>query len=817
MENLWNSFCGDSTDCNGATTCGFGFLLFTYPYSCVHDGIVICLDALLLFVLLLTVISKPSSRRTVHNGLCGCTWLEIVSAVYNGCVGLVYLGLGIWILQFSKQTGILPLHRWVVVLLQGFTWLILSLIVSLRGRKFAKGLLRICSVVTCLIATLLCFSALLVLVGNKMVSVNIVLDILLLPGAVLLLLCTSRGNQSEDTSEIGDSDCLYAPLNGGSNGHIEADKGSETPFAKAGFLSKMSFWWLNSLMKSGKKKTLNDADIPQLRKVDRAESCYKLFMDRLNSQKQTDTSEPPSILWTLVLCYWKETLISGFFALLKILTLSAGPLLLNAFIKVAEGQQAFEYEGYVLVLSLFFTKCLESLAQRQWYFRSRLIGIQIRSILSAAIYKKQLRLSNSARMVHSAGEITNYVTVDAYRIGEFPYWFHQTWTTSLQLCIALAILFNTVGLATVAALVVIVLTVLCNAPVAKLQHKFQSNLMVAQAEILKSTSEALVNMKILKLYAWETHFKNVIERLREEEFKWLSAVQMRRAYNAILLWSSPVLVSAVTFGACYFLGVPLYASNAFTFLATLRLVQEPVRAIPEVIGVVIQAKVALERIIRFLSAPELQTGIAKQKNNTDQLTPAISIKSGNFSWDENSLKPTLRGINLEVKPGEKVAICGEVGSGKSTMLAAILGELLNTEGTVQTYGKIAYVSQTAWIQTGSIQDNILFGCSMDRIRYQETLEKCSLSKDLEMLPFGDLTEIGERGVNLSGGQKQRIQLARALYQDADIYLMDDPFSAVDAHTATNLFNEYVMGALSGKTVLLVTHQVDFLPKFDSIL
>ncbi|KAI3844337.1 hypothetical protein MKX03_006140, partial [Papaver bracteatum] len=136
---------------------------------------------------------------------------------------------------------------------------------------------------------------------------------------------------------------------------------------------------------------------------------------------------------------------------------------------------------------------------------------------------------------------------------------------------------------------------------------------------------------------------------------------------------------------------------------------------------------------------------------------------------------------------------------------------------VQVYGKIAYVSQVAWIQSGSIQDNILFGCSMDEQRYQETIEKCSLVQDLKMLPFGDLTEIGERGINLSGGQKQRIQLARALYQDADIYLLDDPFSAVDAHTAISIFNDYVIGALSGKTVLLVTHQVDFLPAFDTIL
>ncbi|KAI3996082.1 hypothetical protein MKX01_018151 [Papaver californicum] len=816
MENLWNSFCGDSADCtfNGATCGSFDYL---YPSSCVHNGIVICLDVLLLFVLLSTVISKPSSARTVHNASCWCTFLEIVSAVYNGCVGLVYLGLGIWFLQVSKQMGVFPLHRWVVVFFQGFTWLVLSLIISPRGKRFSKGMSRLCSLDTCLIAGLLCFSALLVLVVDRMVAVNIVLDILLLPGGVLLSLCISRGNQSEDTSETGDKYSLYAPLNDGSNGHIEEDMGSETPFAKAGFLSKMTFWWLNSIMKSGKEKTLNDADIPQLRKVDRAESCYMLFMYQLNSQKQTNAFEPPSILWTMVWCYWKEILISGIFALLKILSLTAGPLLLNAFIKVAEGKQAFKYEGYVLVVSLFFTKCLESFVERQWYFRSNLISIQIKSILSAAIYRKQLRLSNTARRVHSSGEITNYVTVDTYRVGEVPDWFHQTWTTVLQLCIALVILFHAVGLATLEALVVILLTVICNTPLAKLQHKFQANLMVAQDERLKAMSEALINMKILKLYAWETHIKSVIGGLREEELKWLSAVQLRRAYNAVLFWSSPVLVSAATFGACYFLGIPLYASNAFTFIATLRLVQEPIREIPEVIGAVIQAKVAYARILRFLAAPELQAGNVQRKKNTDQLRPAISIKLGNFSWEENSLKPTLSSINLEVKPGEKVAICGEVGAGKSTMLAAILGEVFNTEGTVQTYGKIAYVSQTAWIQTGSIQDNILFGYNMDGIRYQETLEKCSLLKDLEMLPFGDLTEIGERGVNLSGGQKQRIQLARALYQDADIYLMDDPFSAVDAHTATNLFNEYVMGALSAKTVLLVTHQVDFLPKFDSIL
>ena len=244
---------------------------------------------------------------------------------------------------------------------------------------------------------------------------------------------------------------------------------------------------------------------------------------------------------------------------------------------------------------------------------------------------------------------------------------------------------------------------------------------------------------------------------------------------------------------------------------------DPIRIIPDVIGVIIQARVAFARLVKFLEAPELQNANVKRKSFSDNMRGSISIKAADFSWEDNASKPTLRNINLEVRPGKKLAICGEVGSGKSTLLAAILREVPNTQGTIEVYGKFAYVSQTAWIQTGTIRDNILFGSAMDTQKYRETLHRSSLIKDLELFPHGDLTEIGERGVNLSGGQKQRIQLARALYQNADIYLLDDPFSAVDAHTATNLFNEYIMQGLAGKTVLLVTHQVDFLPAFDSVL
>ncbi|XP_044957073.1 ABC transporter C family member 10-like isoform X2 [Hordeum vulgare subsp. vulgare] len=588
-----------------------------------------------------------------------------------------------------------------------------------------------------------------------------------------------------------------------------------TPFGKAGFFSKMSFWWLNPLMKMGYKKPLEDKDMPLLGAIDRAHSQYSMFVEKLNGNKRSSSHATPSFFWTIVSCHRRAILVSGFFALLKVLAVSTGPIILKAFINVSLGKGTFKHEGYVLAALLFICKCCESLSQRQWYFRTRRLGLQVRSLLSAAIYKKQQKLSNAAKRKHSSGNIINYVIVDAYRIGESPYWFHQTWTTSVQLCISLVILYNAVGAAMISSLVVIIMTVLCNVPLARLQHKCKSKLMEAQDIRLKAMSESLVHMKILKLYAWEVHFKKVIEGLRKVEYKLLSAFQLRRAYNTFMFWSSPVLVSAATFLTCYLLEIPLDASNVFTFVATLHLVQEPIRLVPEVIAVVIQAKVAFTRISKFLDAPELN-GQVRKKYYVGIDYP-IEMNFCSFSWDESTSKPTLKNINLIVKSGEKVAICGEVGSGKSTLLAALLGEVPKTEGMIQVCGKIAYISQNAWIQSGTVQDNILFGSSMDEERYHNTLTRCSLVKDLEMLPYGDCTQIGERGVNLSGGQKQRVQLARALYQNADIYLLDDPFSSVDAHTARSLFNEYVMSALSEKTVLLVTHQVDFLPIFDSIL
>ncbi|KAI8569721.1 hypothetical protein RHMOL_Rhmol02G0299200 [Rhododendron molle] len=813
-EGPWTIFCGNSVGSHEfVNNYKSGLSPIINPYSCINHALVISIDILVILVCLFTFIYKPSASKTLALPDSQRYFtLRISSATLNVGLGLVYFGLGIWILveKLISEDSVLPLHGWLTVLFQGFTWLFLGITVSLRRQQYPHIMtIRLCSVLAFLFSGFLCIPSIWVSIVDKVVSVKCVLDMFSFPGAILLLLC-AFGEQKYEESNIG---ALYEPLQGES-----ADSGNEniTPFATAGFLSRMSFWWLNPLLAKGKEKVLEDKDIPKLRHKDRAETCYVTFMEMLSKQKEKGTPNT-SVLKTIFLWQWKAILVSGFFALIKVLTLATDPLFLKAFILVAEGKETFTYEGWALAAGLFLGKCFESVSERQWNFRTRLIGLQIRSLLTAAIYQKQLKLSNAAKTNHSPGQITNYVTVDAYRIGEFPYWFHQIWTIGLQTCLAFLIIYYAMGTAAFAAVLVIILTMIGNYPVAKLQHKYLTKLMVAQDRRLKAIAEALTNMKVLKLYAWETHFKNVVEKVRREESNYLLVVLSQRGYYLVLFWASPIIVSVATFWACYLLGIPLNASNVFTFLATLRILQEPIKSIPDVGAVFIEAKVSFSRVMKFLDEPELQNRNITKRCDTNGLDLSILIRTTRISWDSSALKPTLNDVNLEVQCGEKIAICGEVGSGKSTLIATVLGEVPDINGIVQVHGNIAYVSQTAWIQTGTIQENILFGSTMDLNRYQEVLDKCSLRKDLEMLPFGDCTIIGERGVNLSGGQKQRIQLARALYQDADIYLLDDPFSAVDAYTATSLFNEYVMGALERKTVLLVTHQVDFLPAFDSIL
>jgi ATP-binding cassette subfamily C (CFTR/MRP) protein 1 len=225
-----------------------------------------------------------------------------------------------------------------------------------------------------------------------------------------------------------------------------------------------------------------------------------------------------------------------------------------------------------------------------------------------------------------------------------------------------------------------------------------------------------------------------------------------------------------------------------------------------------QTLVGMKRIDKFLNSPELDPDNVTNKKSEN----AMYIKDGNFSWDGK--EPMLKNINMDIKRRLLTAIVGPVGSGKSSLISAYLGEMEKHAGDVNLDGRVAYVPQQAWIQNATLRDNILFGKPYDKKRYEKVLHACALVSDLAILPGGDQIEIGEKGINLSGGQKQRVSLARAVYSGADIYIFDDPLSAVDSHVGKHIF-DHVMGengVLKNKTRFLVTHSLSFLPKVNEI-
>nr|TKS08876.1 hypothetical protein D5086_0000101750 [Populus alba] len=594
------------------------------------------------------------------------------------------------------------------------------------------------------------------------------------------------------------------------------NKGADTvtPFGNAGLFSILTFSWMNSLIAAGNKKTLDLEDVPQLHGVDSVVGAFPVFKNKLESDCGRVTRF--KVAKALFLLVWKEILWTALLALIETLGSYVGPYLIVGFVQCLDGRGEFKNQGYILASAFVVAKLAECLADRHSSFRLQQIGTRIRAVTATMIYNKSLTISRQSKQGHSSGEMINIMTIDADRLGTFSQYIHDPWVVILQVCLALLILYRNLGLGSVAGFVVIVIVMSLNYPFGRLEEKFQGKLMESKDKRMKATTEILRNMRILKLQGWEMKFLSKILELREVETRWLKKYFYTSVVFTVVAWATPTVVAVATFGTCMLMGIPLESGKVLSALATFEILQSPIYNLSDTVSMLIQTKVSLDRIASFLCLDDLQPD-AIEKLPGGSSDTAIEIVDGNFSWELSSSSATLKDINFKVLNGMKVAVCGIVGSGKSNLLSSILGELPKISGTLKLCGTKAYVAQSPWIQSGTIEENILFGKEKDKERYDKVLEACSLKKDLEILSFGDQTGIGERGINLSGGQKQRIQIARALYQDAQIYLFDDPFSAVDAHTGSHLFKEVLLGLLSSKTVIYVTHQVEFLSAADLIL
>ncbi|XP_010599540.1 multidrug resistance-associated protein 1 isoform X1 [Loxodonta africana] len=631
------------------------------------------------------------------------------------------------------------------------------------------------------------------------------------------------------------------------------------PESGASFLSRISFWWITGMMVQGFRQPLKSTDLWSLNKEDTSEQVVPVLVKNwkkecAKSRKQPvkivysskDPAKPkggskvdvneeaealivkspqkdrdPSLFKVLYKTFGPYFLMSFLFKALHDLMMFAGPEILKLLINFVNDKKAPDWQGYFYTALLFISACLQTLVLHQYFHICFVSGMRIKTAVIGAVYRKALVITNSARKSSTVGEIVNLMSVDAQRFMDLATYINMIWSAPLQVILALYLLWLNLGPSVLAGVAVMILMVPLNAVMAMKTKTYQVAHMKSKDNRIKLMNEILNGIKVLKLYAWELAFKDKVLAIRQEELKVLKKSAYLAAVGTFTWVCTPFLVALSTFAVYVTIDKDniLDAQKAFVSLALFNILRFPLNILPMVISSIVQASVSLKRLRIFLSHEELEpSSIERRPAKDGGGMNSITVRNATFTWARSD-PPTLSGITFSVPEGALVAVVGQVGCGKSSLLSALLAEMDKVEGHVAIKGSVAYVPQQAWIQNDSLKENILFGRPLQERYYKAVIEACALLPDLEILPTGDRTEIGEKGVNLSGGQKQRVSLARAVYCNSDIYLFDDPLSAVDAHVGKHIFENVVgpKGMLKNKTRILVTHGISYLPQVDVII
>uniref|UniRef100_A0A3Q3IQJ7 ATP-binding cassette sub-family C member 10 n=1 Tax=Monopterus albus TaxID=43700 RepID=A0A3Q3IQJ7_MONAL len=607
-------------------------------------------------------------------------------------------------------------------------------------------------------------------------------------------------------------------------GSTQPDTGQMVAEDGSGCVSRLFYLWLTPLLRRGQRGELDrPADVYHLPRKLRTSVVCRYFHQcwefcRWGAAASNGRNRWPTPVSTNLLTgswsshYLEEPLeLEGDVALLRVLRRAfglryymlgvlkvvvnmlsfAGPLLLSSLVSFMEEEGAPVSRGAWCILGLFASTLLSSILRNIFVFEVSKVALSARAALVSAIYGKALRVSSSSLAGFTLGEVVNLMSTDTDRVVNFFTSFHELWSLPFQFSITVYLLYLQVGMAFLGGLCVALLLVPLNKFLASRILNNNKHMLRYKDSRVKLMTKVLFGIQAIPFYNW-------FMKLR------LSG------------WSLVLQV--------------------FTTLALVGMLIVPLNCFPWVLNSILEAKVSLERIQRFfrLTNQDLQAYYALLSPEDSQTS--ILLNQGTFSWqgpdshDQNTDEETgsgaakgsqlLHSLNLHVTKGSLVAVVGKVGCGKSSLLAALTGELSRRSGVVYAAEREAgfgLASQEPWIQHASVRDNILFGRDYDPAFYQAVIEACALSDDFSVLPNGDRTEVGENGVTLSGGQKARLALARAVYMDKDIYLLDDPLAAVDTDVAEHLMQKCIVELLRGKTRILCTHRIEFVDKADIVV
>ncbi|KAG2369151.1 ABC protein [Suillus spraguei] len=527
-----------------------------------------------------------------------------------------------------------------------------------------------------------------------------------------------------------------------------------------------------------------------------------------------------------------------------------GPIVLRQIIIFAQERSAATIagtpgpdigRGIAMAVGLFLLTVTASICTHQFFWRSMATGVLVRAALITCIYERGVNLTGKARVKLNNATLVNHISTDVSRIDACAQWFHAAWTAPIQIIVCLIILLTELGPSALAGFSLFVFMIPLQQQLMSLQHRVRLVSMKWTDQRANVLLEVLGAMRVVKYFSYEVPFLQRIFDLRKRELHGVRWILHLTSANLALATSMPVLAATLAFVTFTLTAHDFNVAVIFSSLSLFQLLRQPMMFMPRALSAIPDAYSAIQRITHVFRA-ELISGDTLVIDQDQEF--ALLTKDATFEWESHgkefgeafSSKAARRGgptrkkdrsvkedtakekpapgkdaplfqvknVTMSIPRGQLVAVVGPVGSGKSSLLQGLIGEMRKVSGHVSFGGRVGYCPQTAWIQNATLRDNITFGRPFEEERYWRVIETACLLPDLQLLPDGDLTEIGEKGINLSGGQKQRVNIARALYLDPEIVIFDDPLSAVGA-----LRNR-------GITVILVTHAIHFLSQVDYI-
>ncbi|XP_071455642.1 ATP-binding cassette sub-family C member 4-like [Hetaerina americana] len=593
-----------------------------------------------------------------------------------------------------------------------------------------------------------------------------------------------------------------------------------SPRERANILSILTFVWTFGTFWRGFKKDLETEDL--FNPLPEHKSDY--LGDKLAQNWEKEIAKEkckkgkPSFLKAIFATFGCQYIFFGMiFACMELTVRISQPLFLGKLISYfTPGSEITKESAYLHAGGVILSSGVAIIVTHPYMLSLMHIGMKVRVACCSLIYRKALRLSKTALGQTTVGQVVNLLSNDVNRFDVVPVFLHYLWIGPVETVIITYLLYNEIGISAVLGIASLLTIIPIQGYLGKQTSSIRLKTAVRTDERVRLMNEIIAGIQVIKMYTWEKPFAKLVALARRNEIKEVrKSSYIRGIFLSFLMFTTRAAVF-FTVLAYSLLGHRVAAEKVFVLASYYNILRQTMTVFfPQGIGQLAETLVSVKRLQKFLLYEE--NTLEPLPSELSAKTHDIKINDVTAKWTQNVSENTLSNITLDVKPGMLMAIIGPVGAGKSSLLHAILHELPLSAGSIKLGGTVSYASQEPWMFAGSVRQNILFGEEYNKARYNQVIRVCALKRDFEELPHGDQTVVGERGVSLSGGQRARVNLARAVYKNADIYLLDDPLSAVDTHVGKHLFEDCISNFLASKTCILVTHQLQYLKPADSIV